>query len=83
MWPGYFGRRHIGAIRGAAFPLMLTFSGTGSAATGMIFDATGSYFIAWSIAIGLLAAGAVLMAFTPKPHPPTQVDAAAREAERV
>ena len=86
MWPGYFGRRHIGAIRGAAFPLTLTFSGTGSAATGMIFDATGSYVIAWSIAIGLLAAGAVLMALTPKPPPPTppaQVNAAAREAETV
>ena len=47
LWPAYFGRRNIGAIRGAALPLTLAFSGAGSAATGMIFDATGSYAPAW------------------------------------
>lgn len=69
MWPGYFGRKHIGAIRGAAMPLTLAFSGTGSAATGMIFDATNSYVAAWLIAIGLLVIGGMLMALTPKPRP--------------
>lgn len=68
LWPAYFGRRNIGAIRGAALPVTLAFSGAGSAATGMIFDATGSYAPAWWIAIAFLIVGALLLALTPKPH---------------
>jgi MFS family permease len=67
LWPAYFGRRNIGAIRGAALPLTLAFSGVGSAATGMIFDATGSYAPAWWAAIAFLFVGALLLAVTPKP----------------
>jgi len=69
LWPAYFGRRNIGAIRGAALPLTLAFSGAGSAATGMIFDATGSYAPAWWAAIAFLFVGALLLAVTPKPKP--------------
>jgi MFS family permease len=69
LWPAYFGRRNIGAIRGAALLLTITFSGLGTAATGMIFDATGSYAPAWWTAIAFLIAGALLLAATPKPQP--------------
>ena len=69
MWPSYFGRRNIGAIRGAAFPLTLAFSGAGSLSTGMIFDATNSYVPAWTAATVMLVVGAVLLAATPKPQP--------------
>ena len=69
MWPVYFGRRNIGAVRGAAVPVTLTFSGAGSSAAGMIFDATGTYAPAWGAAIGVLALGAVLLILTPKPQP--------------
>ncbi len=67
MWPSYFGRAHIGTIRGAALPLTLTFSGIGSAATGLIFDATGSYAPAWWTAMAMLVVGAFLLVITPKP----------------
>lgn len=74
VWPHYFGRGHIGAIRGLALPLTLSFSAAGSAAPGLIFDTFGSYSPAWLLAIGFLAAGIVLLAVTPRP----QVSEAAR-----
>lgn len=67
MWPSYFGRANIGTIRGAALPFTLAFSGVGSAATGLIFDATGSYAPAWWTAMGMLGLGAILLIMTPKP----------------
>ena len=69
MWPTYFGRANIGTIRGAALPLTLAFSGVGSASTGLIFDATGSYSPAWWAAIAMLVVGAMLLVITPKPVP--------------
>ena len=69
MWPSYFGRTNIGSIRGAAMPLTLAFSGVGSAATGLIFDAVGSYAPAWWTVIAMLVIGAVLLVITPKPTP--------------
>ena len=69
LWPAYFGRRNIGTIRGAAMPITLAFSGVGSAATGVTFDATGSYIPAWWMVIGFLIVGALLLAITPKPKP--------------
>ena len=67
IWPHYFGRNHIGAIRGLALPLTLSFSAAGSAAPGLIFDTFGSYSPAWLLAIGFLTAGIVLLAVTPRP----------------
>lgn len=79
MWPSYFGRLNIGAIRGAAFPLTLAFSGAGSLATGVVFDATGSYAPAWIAVTGALAMGSVLLAVTPKPRRLGQAGAAEGE----
>jgi MFS family permease len=69
MWPSYFGRANIGTIRGVALPFTLAFSGVGSAATGLIFDATGSYAPAWWTAMAMLALGGGLLVMTPKPKP--------------
>jgi MFS family permease len=69
MWPHFFGRRHIGAIRGLATPVSLGFSASGGAIAGTIIDATGSFTPAWALTGGLVAAGAVLLALTPRPHP--------------
>ena len=68
LWPNYFGRLHIGAIRGIAAPVTLGFSAAGSPATGMIFDATGSYLPAWWTIFGLLIAGCLVLVLTPKPE---------------
>jgi predicted MFS family arabinose efflux permease len=71
IWPTYFGRANIGAIRGLSTPVSLVFSAAGATMTGFVFDATGSYFIAWSVAAGGLVVGAVMLALTPKPQPKT------------
>lgn len=72
IWPQYFGRRHIGAVRGMASPISLGLSAVGSAGTGMIFDATGSYVPAWWTIIGALAVGVVLLSSSAKPVPKTR-----------
>lgn len=69
IWPTYFGRVNIGAIRGLATPVSLVFSAAGATVTGFVFDAAGSYYIAWWIATGGLVVGAVMLALTPRPSP--------------
>ena len=68
LWPDYFGRRHVGAIRGAAMPAILLVGGIGAPAAGYIFDIAGSYDLAWWISIGLMTTGALLLFTTPKPR---------------
>ncbi|MDA1216294.1 MAG: MFS transporter [Chloroflexi bacterium] len=71
IWPTYFGRANIGAIRGLATPVSLVFSAAGATMTGFVFDAAGSYNIAWSVAAGGLVIGAIMLGLTPKPLPKT------------
>lgn len=67
VWADYYGRRHIGTIRGTVMPFMLFFSGIGAPIAGYVFDATGSYNPMWRISIGLMLFGALLLVLTPKP----------------
>ena len=64
IWPTYFGRANIGAIRGLATPISLVFSAAGATVTGLVFDASGSYFIAWWIATAGLVIGSVMLGLT-------------------
>ena len=67
VWADYYGRRHIGAIRGTVMPFILFFSGIGAPIAGYVFDATGSYNPMWRISIALMLLGAFLLVITPKP----------------
>ncbi len=67
VWADYYGRRHIGAIRGTVMPFMLFFSGIGAPIAGSVFDTTGSYNPMWRVSIGLMLFGAFLLVLTPKP----------------
>lgn len=61
MWANYFGRQHLGEIRGLTLPL--TF-GVGAAAfpiTGLIRESTGVYTPAWVTAIIILVIAAGLL----------------------
>ena len=69
IWPAYYGRDHIGAVRGAATPLTLVMTGAGAPALGMLFDAT-TFTTGWLAAAGGLFAGIALLAVSPKPQPP-------------
>ena len=68
IWPAYYGRDHIGAVRGAATPLTLLMTGLGAPALGMLFDYAG-FSAGWLAAAGGLAVGLVLLALSPKPQP--------------
>jgi MFS family permease len=68
IWAAYFGRGHLGAIRGAVLPLTLVFGGAGAPLAGYVRDATGSYLLAWSAAAVLLLAAGLVLALTPPPR---------------
>lgn len=44
----YFGRRSLGAIRGLASPIQLVFNAAGPFLSGLVYDLTGSYLLAFS-----------------------------------
>ena len=58
IWPSYYGREHIGAVRGAAMPLTLV-------------DVAG-FATGWLAAAGGLAVGLALLFVSPKPLFPQQ-----------
>lgn len=67
IWASYFGRRHLGAVRGVAMPFSLLIGAGAPYVTSLYFDRVGNYDGAF-IATGLLwfvAAGIVLMVRRP------------------
>ncbi len=72
IWPTYFGRAHLGAIRGSALPVTLAFSALGAPVAGLTRDYAGGYYAAWWTAIALFIAAAALILATPKPRAPAQ-----------
>jgi MFS family permease len=68
LWADYFGRQHLGAIRGAVTPIMLGCSSIGAPIAGYVRDATGDYGIVWTVSTVLMVAGALTIAVTPPPR---------------
>jgi MFS family permease len=60
IWANYFGRVSLGKIRGMGLLLTHAFSAGGPPFFGFLFDSTQSYFLSFSIFIGLLIASAFL-----------------------
>ncbi|MDA1226658.1 MAG: MFS transporter [Chloroflexi bacterium] len=60
IWPNYFGRAHIGSIRGVASSAMVASSALGPLPFGFIFDRTGDYNVAILAFLGLPIACAAL-----------------------
>jgi MFS family permease len=67
IWANYFGRISLGKIRGIGTLLTHAFSAAGPPFFGLLFDATQSYFLSFSIFIGLLFASAFLSLFLRPP----------------
>ena len=68
IWASFFGRRHLGAVRGVAMPFQLVFSASGPFIVSIYYDRFGSYdgvFAALALA-SLAATVLVLMAPEPK-----------------
>jgi cyanate permease len=68
VWADYFGRAHVGAIRGASMPIALVFSAAGPPVAGYVQDATGSYNPIWWVGLALMLTGAVILLLTPPPR---------------
>ena len=60
IWPNYFGRAHIGSIRGVANSAMVFSSALGPLPFGFIFERTGGYNVAILAFLGLPIACALL-----------------------
>ena len=75
IWPTYFGRRHIGAIRGYIVPGIVAAQALGAPFTGFVFDSVGSYGPAYWAAIGLALTAAILLFIvtTPKVQTPASI----------
>jgi len=67
IWANYFGRISLGKIRGMGSLLTSAFSAGGPPFFGLLFDATQSYFLSFSIFIALLFASAFLSLFLRPP----------------
>jgi sugar phosphate permease len=78
LWADYFGRAHLGAIRGFTAPFRF-FSPIGPTLTGFIHDRTGSYNLAFSMFAGIFFLMFLAMSFATPPVRPRTV-AAGEEA---
>jgi MFS family permease len=67
IWANYFGRISLGKIRGIGSLFTHAFSASGPPFFGFLFDATQSYFLSFSIFIGLLFSSALLSLFLRPP----------------
>ena len=67
IWANYFGRISLGKIRGVGSLLTSVFSAGGPPFFGLLFDYTQSYFLSFSIFIGMLFASAFLSLFLRPP----------------
>jgi MFS family permease len=67
IWANYFGRTSLGKIRGMGSLITSAFSAGGPPFFGLLFDATQSYNLSFSIFIGMLFASAGLSLFLRPP----------------
>ena len=67
IWANYFGRISLGRIRGMGSLITSAFSAGGPPFFGLLFDATQSYSLSFSIFIGMLFASALLSLFLKPP----------------
>lgn len=70
MWAGYFGRRHLGAVRSAGTPFSVGATAAGPLLVAVWFDVAGSYdgaFVAMTVAYAV-AAAIILISREPPPR---------------
>ena len=68
MFARYFGRKHLGKLRGSVITAQVASSSLGPFITGMIFDLTGSFQISLWIFLGLLIPAAIVSLWAVKPR---------------
>jgi len=68
IWPNYYGRLHLGSIRGVATASMVAFAALGPLPFGWIYDLTGSYSLAILIFLVLPVSCAIASALAKPPQ---------------
>ena len=76
IWANYFGRKHLGSIRGATMWAVGATSAIGPLPIGILFDLTGGYTVGIWLYITLLAPMIVAAAFAVKPIRPVGANGA-------
>ena len=66
-WAYYFGRQSFGAIRGVAFSFQVVAQAAGPLLSGILRDATGTYFASLMSFAGLSLLGAIAALLTRAP----------------
>ncbi len=77
LWPDYFGRASLGAIRGLVVPGSLAAAALGPVVYGLLLDAGVEARVLWFVSLVLFAAAGALLAST---SPPRRADTAAAAA---
>jgi MFS family permease len=73
--PLYFGKTHYPKIIGYSMPFLTIIGSLGSPLTGWIRDTTGSYMLAWKLAILVLVIGLISIVLARSPiHPSLKRD---------
>ena len=74
IWPNYYGRRHLGSIRGVVSTCMVGFAALGPLPFGLLFDLTDSYSTAILIFLAMptACATAALLARPPQKQAVTE-----------
>ncbi len=67
-WARYFGRRHIGAVRGIGNPVTILFTGVGPILVGLWFDLADTYQPAFFAIIASYLVGGVLVGVSREPR---------------
>ena len=68
LWVSYFGRAHIGAVRGVSQPLTIIGPTVGPVLVGLGYDMTGSYLLGFLAIIATYLLGALLVAISRAPQ---------------
>jgi len=79
IWPNYYGRRYLGAIRGIVLPLSIITTSVGPPVYGYLLDALAPSQV-WMISTGAFAFAAVLVLFAHPPKAPAPTTAIPRRS---
>jgi MFS transporter, OFA family, oxalate/formate antiporter len=60
-WADYYGRQHLGTIRGTTLPVQIGGQAVGPITAGFVFDASGSYHLVFLCFAGVVALGSLLV----------------------
>ena len=69
-WADYYGRRHLGSIRGVALPVQIGGQALGPIVAGFMFDATDSYRVAFVVFASAVSLAALLVSIAAPPPAP-------------